>query len=100
VIKREVRLAVLARAGGCCEDCGEKLPLELHHLRYEPEPSPTYRPWEDPIPDGWETPDDLDALCRDHHHGRHVDLNGEFWRDPVEMEAHWFGYHWAMDKDD
>ena len=61
---------VYLRAGGVCEDCGDdECRLEMHHLRYT----------------GHETPDDLALLCRDCHHNRHIDRNGEFWADPEEM---------------
>lgn len=85
-IPTETRSAVRERAGGCCEDCGCALPLELHHLRY----------W---LPDeyeggnvsirGREAPGDLLALCRDCHENRHVDGSGAWWNDPEEMAAHW-----------
>ena len=83
-----VRRFVLARASRCCGDCGERVRLEIHHLRYQPE-DPTGT-----VADGWETPDDLAALCRDCHHNRHIDPNGDFWRDPEEMADAWFGYFW------
>lgn len=35
-----VRKAVLRRAAGCCEDCGERVSLEVHHLRYRREQWP------------------------------------------------------------
>jgi 5-methylcytosine-specific restriction endonuclease McrA len=92
-----VRAATLRRAGGCCEDCGERLPLELHHLRYRTDYWPDMEGGSKPI-FGRETVDDLAALCRDCHHARHVDPNGGFWADPEEMAEHWAPYRWAMDK--
>jgi 5-methylcytosine-specific restriction endonuclease McrA len=86
----------MLRAKRCCENCGGRLPLELHHLRYYYQPDPRY-PFTEPI-DGHETPDDLAALCRDCHHGRHIDPNGDFWRDPEDMADAWFGFRWEMDK--
>ena len=81
------RQAVLKRAGDACEGCGDgRVRLEMHHLHYDTV--------------GIETPDDLEALCRSCHLGRHLDENGEFWRDPVEMEHHWQPYYDALDKDD
>jgi hypothetical protein len=35
-IPAEVRAAVLNRADYCCEDCGRKVKLEMHHLTYNP----------------------------------------------------------------
>jgi 5-methylcytosine-specific restriction endonuclease McrA len=89
-----VRAAVNRRADGRCEDCGERVPLELHHLRYLKVVVPGDGPWDI---DGYEEPDDLAALCRDCHHRRHVDPNGEFWRDPEEMEVAWAGFSEAVD---
>jgi 5-methylcytosine-specific restriction endonuclease McrA len=91
MIPPSVRHAVLARARRRCEDCGALVPLELHHLRYAPPMTELDLP-------GWESPDDLAALCRTCHHGRHLDPNGHFWADPQAMDDAWFGYHWEMDK--
>ena len=77
----------------------------MHHLRYQvglhrySHPKMALDHAGDPI-FGQETPDDLAALCRDRHHNRHLDPDGEFWVDPEAMEDAWFGCHWAMDKDD
>ena len=107
-IPSDVRAAVMRRAAthvicechdeghAVCEDCWRcDVPLELHHLRY----------WiigddgfEEDI-DGKETEADLDVLCRDCHHARHLDLNGEFWRDPEEMETHWWTFYNEMSKE-
>lgn len=78
-IPDSVRAAVVRRANGRCEDCGERDRLELHHLRY-------WREGEDEPIFGTETAADLDALCRGCHHARHVDPFGYFWSDPVERE--------------
>jgi 5-methylcytosine-specific restriction endonuclease McrA len=98
-IPPQVRGAVLHRAGGRCEDCGERLPLELHHLRYWLRPG--YPSLWEPVPTpifGRETVEDLAALCRDCHHSRHLDPAGEFWVDPEDMDEHWAPYRWEMDK--
>jgi len=81
-IPAETRLAVLQRAQGFCEDCWGAYPLELHHLSYESV--------------GCETPDDLDALCRECHKKRHIDLNGDWWNDPEEMAGSWYCYEKEM----
>lgn len=47
------RRQILARAGGCCERCGCKAPLAVHHLHYETL--------------GDEDLGDLEALCEDCH---------------------------------
>ena len=88
-IPSTVRQVVLSRAGGRCEDCGKKVRLELHHLRYE---TVIYDEIEDIC--GHETPEDLRALCRECHLSNHIDPAGIFWRDPEEMECHWSTY-WA-----
>ena len=90
-IPADVRQSVMIRAKGHCEDCGERLPLELHHLRYS-------NTWDKKSIRGRELPDDLAALCRDCHHERHLDPNREFWRDPEEMEEFWAPYWWESDK--
>ena len=94
MIPPDVRAAVNRRANGACEDCGCGEPLELHHLRYWTNDE---RGWSVPI-DGLETIHDLDALCRECHHGRHLDRNGEFWKDPEEMADHWWGFDNEMSK--
>jgi hypothetical protein len=80
-IPRAVRMAVLARAKGRCEECAEKSALEMHHLTYD------YSPLE--LIFGRETPNDLRALCRGCHHQAHIDPAGDFWVDPQEMKNHW-----------
>lgn len=87
-IPDKVRMAVTRRAGKKCENCGtDRARLELHHLTYyrqaDGAPLPIY---------GYETPSDLLALCRYCHHGKHRDANGDFWRDPEEMENYWASY--------
>lgn len=69
------RRAVLQRAKGRCESCGELATLELHHGHYETE--------------GRETPEDLVALCRACHKQRHTAPNGVFYVDPQEMAVEW-----------
>jgi 5-methylcytosine-specific restriction endonuclease McrA len=95
-VPEATRRAVLERARGCCEDCGDQLPLELHHLRYYAETE--YKGVPDSI-FGRETPCDLDALCRECHRQRHIDPNGDWWNDPEEMADHWWYYNEEMSKD-
>lgn len=84
-IPKKTRAAVYARCKHCCEDCGLFGPLELHHLRY----------WEDLRAHpkymvsilGKETPEDLLALCRQCHYGRHIHPHtGEYFLIPEELE--------------
>lgn len=88
-IPTATRQAVISRANGRCEDCQQPLPLELHHLRYWLD---SHECPEDISIHGIETPDDLAALCRKCHLARHVDLAGNFHRDPQERETHWATY--------
>ena len=92
-IPKAVRWAVLTRAKVGCEDCGRKLPLEMHHTTYKRilngEELPIF---------GNEAPGDLLALCRQCHHQAHRDIFGEFWEDPEEMEWHFFGYFEELEK--
>jgi hypothetical protein len=75
---------VLNRARGACEDCGEHIRLEIHHLTYLWDDPQEYKlRTQEPIW-GHETPDDLTALCRDCHRGRHVFL-GEFFANIDEL---------------
>ena len=99
-IPTKVRRAVMSARGcnpgertGRCQDCETVAPLELHHLTYYRDAAKMY-----PI-DGHETVDDLAAVCRYCHLSKHVDVNGEFWRDPQEKDSHWQSYHDVMDKD-
>lgn len=86
-IPADTRRAVLARANGCCEQCGTPVglfsKLELHHLHYETE--------------GRERPDDLAAYCRECHKSAHIDSAGDFWVDPQEMHNHWATYYEGKD---
>jgi len=85
----KVRREVLIRANFRCEDCGEQRKLDMHHLRY------TINDGHKIIDEcifGKETADDLVALCRDCHYARHRDINGDYWRNPEEMEDHWWYY--------
>ena len=81
-IHAETRNAVMQRANGHCEECGEPVKLfsklELHHLHYETE--------------GRESPADLKAYCRACHRAAHVDPAGEFWADPQEKACYWATY--------
>lgn len=90
-----VRTAVILRCRNFCEECGERKPLEMHHLTYRRRD----HDHDELLIFGHETPDDLLALCRDCHHAQHVDPAGVFWEDPEEMEAHWFTYHEEMGRD-
>lgn len=82
----DVRWNVLRRADGCCEDCGEPRPLELHHTTYNLfEVTNYHRDSGVPI-FGRETPDVLVALCRACHLGRHLGPADEFYADPEEAE--------------
>jgi 5-methylcytosine-specific restriction endonuclease McrA len=89
-ISSDVRRAVLNRAKGGCEDCGSRGTLELHHLTYTHPYSHPGLSWAEESIFGYETPNDLVALCRECHHGRHIDANGDFWADPMEMENYWY----------
>jgi 5-methylcytosine-specific restriction endonuclease McrA len=96
-IPQEVRAAVLKRANGCCEQCGEVTQLELHHTTYgDLDP----RTGERIDIRGREEPDDLLALCRECHRDQHVDPYGDFHADPEDCEAEWDYYHHMTSKDD
>jgi hypothetical protein len=88
-ISSDVRRGVIRLAKGCCEDCVSRGPLELHHPNYT---HPGWHPglsWTEESIFGYETPNDLVALCGECHPGRHIDVNGDFWADPMEMENYW-----------
>ena len=80
-LPQKVRWAVLCRAKIKCENCGEKLPLEMHHRTYKRRSNGEELPIF-----GNETPAALLALCRQCHHQAHRDIYGKFWADPEEME--------------
>lgn len=69
-----------------CADCGYDGPLELHHLEYPQQKllSGEFGSWGD------EEDTDCVCLCRDCHHQRHIDVNGDFWADPLELEHYWW----------
>src|SRR5262249_37849035 len=92
-----VRQAVLERAGGRCEDCGEQTALELHHLTYQYCPDGRGDLWTWIV--GKVTPRILDDLCRYCHQQRHTDLNGDFWADPEEMAHRCDYYYRELEKD-
>lgn len=118
-IPNEVRAAVLARAKGCCEDCGGALPLELHHTTYsiyelsgvicsrhdkgycciEKDGKRIFIDESEGI-FGHEDPGVLRALCRECHRSEHIDPYGEFSGDIDEVQGEWDYYHHMMDKDD
>jgi 5-methylcytosine-specific restriction endonuclease McrA len=56
---RTKRRGALARAGGCCEDCGSRQNLHVHHLTYRRH--------------GREEDRDLRVLCARCHRRRHRD---------------------------
>jgi 5-methylcytosine-specific restriction endonuclease McrA len=101
-IPRPVREAVLTRADGHCERCNEKIRLELHHLTYyrEGEGEEAY----DRLPIfGYETPDDLLALCRTCHEGQHKEMITEkeyyWWNDPEERAENENDFYNAIEQD-
>lgn len=56
----KVRAEVFDRAGGACENCGERPPTEPHHLRYPP--------W-----GAFDVPENMIAVCNPCHcaiHGK------------------------------
>jgi 5-methylcytosine-specific restriction endonuclease McrA len=92
---KAMRRRLLTRQGHCCADCGEQTHLELHHEVY---------PWhkwmyKDPGQWGHEENHECVMLCRDCHHQRHRDPNGEFWDDPVELHTYWESFYDALHKD-
>ena len=69
-----------------CLDCERRhVPLELHHLMY-------HFGYQGLGAWGEESLRDVVGLCRDCHLSRHLDVNGDFWVDPDDKEAHWYGY--------
>ena len=82
--------SILCRASDClsaghCEDGGERLPLELHHLRYVTDDNP-----KNAVPIfGLEKPEDLLALCRHCHLRKHINPFGDFVLDPEECQGDW-----------
>lgn len=84
-LDEQVRRAVLQRCGGCCEDCGTKCQLTMHHLHYDTV--------------GNESPDDLAGLCWECHQERHRDINGDYWLDEQEKETYWFLYWKELERD-
>lgn len=85
-----VRMKVLFRAKGHCEDCGKKNSyLELHHLTYD-RPVQCKRDIGEPI-FGYETENELEALCRTCHYQRHILPNGVFEADIDEVNS-WRGW--------
>jgi hypothetical protein len=49
----ELKRELIEERGDDCEECGRRLPLEMHHLTYERL--------------GYEDPDDLKLLCKECH---------------------------------
>ncbi len=60
---RETREHAIARAGGCCEECGNAHGLEAHHKTYAHL--------------GDERPQDLEVLCSYCHAERHALINAK-----------------------
>jgi hypothetical protein len=67
--------------------------LELHHLTYDLSDVTHHPDHVGVCIFGHETPDVLRALCRECHLARHVDPNGEFWVDPIEMATYWESFY-------
>ena len=63
-------LAVKQRSDGRCEDCGEQGRTDFHHKTYRIDGQYIF---------GKETPDDVLALCRKCHTGRHFLSSGQFY---------------------
>jgi 5-methylcytosine-specific restriction endonuclease McrA len=84
-ISETLRRQVIERCGNCCVDCDQAGALTMHHLHYDTV--------------GKETIKDIEGLCWSCHQQRHRDLNGQYWRDPAELAAHWFTYHEEMARD-
>lgn len=83
-LDNRLRRAVVRRCGGCCEDCGRKCKLTMHHRHYDTV--------------GNEALDDIVALCWPCHQARHRDLNGDYWRDEEEMQTYWWMFWKEMDR--
>jgi len=84
-LDNRVRRAVVNRCGGCCEDCGEKCRLTMHHRHYDTV--------------GKESADDIAGLCWGCHKARHRDMNGEYWRNEQDKETHWFTFWEEWERD-
>ena len=65
-----------------CADCGEKALLQVHHCD----------------PNCYSEDGEIIRLCSNCHRARHIDHNGEYWKDPVEMATHW--YTWDYETGD
>ena len=72
------RSTVMRRCRGRCEYCGGKIPVFMHHRHYRTL--------------GHERPEDLRALCEEHHRSAHTDEQGVWWNDPEEMLRFRYGY--------
>lgn len=89
---QQLRREVFRQQEGRCADCGRRVALELHHTHYRDD---TYGHKLGIPPDE----DEVVGVCRACHHNRHVDRNGDFWRDPEAMEHYWRGFHEALERD-
>ena len=92
---QKLRLNVFRNQRRLCADCGERKPLELHHLTYLPEWD--HDPTENPLYT-WETEEHVVGLCRDCHRNRHVAF-GVFYRDPEEVDFINERFDWLMVRD-
>lgn len=99
-IPEAVRAEVLRRAKYCCEECGET-PVELHRVTYYSQrPEHQYKfPKHAVEIFGFETADELLALCRECHRDKHIGPCDEFYADPEECAAEWEYFNHLMDSD-
>ena len=89
---QQLRRRVFKAQNHRCADCGEKLPLELHHLSYQ-FGGQHYRPDKSGTPWGMETLGDVVGLCRECHKQRHIGPDGEFYADPDELIAECWAWY-------
>jgi len=101
-IPKQVRREVLKRANGCCEECGERRFLEIHHTTYRLSEVPGFSGCDDLKCEifGSEDASVLQALCRDCHRAAHIGPYGQFSGDIDQVRADWDYHHHMMDKDD
>lgn len=102
-IPEDTKRAVLERANGCCENCGDRFEISrkfrFHHVTY----TRLIYPWtsfEEVVSVlGIEEPDELQWLCWDCHQKKHRGPGGEYYLDPEEASEQWDRYWHAWDKD-
>ena len=85
MIPLSVRQAVEQRAAGCCESCGDRGRVELHHTSYDLYDVTGYHRDIGGCIFGFETPEVLLALCRACHYAAHLDEHGVFHVNPAEI---------------